>query len=223
MALKINRRVQRIIKIIGWVLVIAVAICMVKILAWERNYYNTKSAETRSKSDVVITQLAEAVSPSEEQPNLDEYQVEASKPRYLTIERLGIKARIKESTVNSETLAVPQNIYDAMWSAGSGKPGQGGAILMSGLECGETKKGAFANLDSLEKKDSIEVELGNGTKYTYKVAEIRIIDAYNAENELPSIQRRIDDKETLTLITAKQMSDDESDYTSIVIIRAILN
>ncbi len=223
MALKINRNLQRILRIIGWILVVILTIFMAKILIWERSYYNNKSVEPRAKSDVVITQLAEATAPSEEKPNLDEYQVEATKPRYLTIERLDIKARVKESTVNSETLAVPQNIYDAMWAAGSGKPGQGGAILMSGLERGETKKGAFANLDSLEKDDKIIIELGNGAKYTYKVTEIRIIDAYDAENELPSIQRRIDDKETLSLLTAKEMSQDGNDYTSIVIIRAILN
>ena len=94
---------------------------------------------------------------------------------------------------------------------------------MSGLSRGETKAGAFANLDSLEKGDKIEIELGNGSKYTYKVSEIRIVDANDAENELPSIQRRIDDKETLSLVTAIEKSDAETDYTSIVIVRAVLN
>ena len=94
---------------------------------------------------------------------------------------------------------------------------------MSGLSRGETKQGAFANLDSLEKGDKIEIELGNGSKYSYKVSEIRIVDAYDAEHELPSIQRRIDDKETLSLVTAIEKSDAETDYTSIVIVRAVLN
>lgn len=222
MALKINRKLQLIFKIIGWALGIILAICMIKILLWERNYYNTKSAETRARADVVITELAEAVAPSEDEPDLNSYQTEATKPRYLTIERLNLKTRIKESTVDSETLAVPQNIYDTMWAAGSGKPGQDGAILMTGLAHGENKAGAFANLDSLEQGDEIIIETGDSTKYTYVVAEIRIIDAYDAETELPSIQQRIDDKETLSLLTAKEINDDQSDYTSIVIVRATL-
>ncbi len=222
MALKINRKLQITFKVIGWVLGIILAICMIKILLWERNYYNTKSAETRARSDVVITQLAEAIAPSEDEPDLDSYQVEATKPRYLIIDRLDLKTRIKESTVNSETLAVPQNIYDAMWAAGSSKPGQNGVILMTGLARGEHKIGAFANLDSLEVGDEISIETGGGAKYTYVVAEIRIIDAYDAETELPSIQQRIDDKESLSLLTAKEINDDQSDYTSIVIVRATL-
>ena len=223
MALKINRKLQNILRIIGWAVLAVLIVCMAKIFIWERNYYNTKSGEPRSRADVVITQLAEASNPSEDVPDLSAHQVEATKPRYLSIERLDIKSRVKESTVNSEVLAVPQNIYDVMWSAGSSKPSQGGVILMSGLSRGETKQGAFANLDSLEKGDKIEIELGNGSKYTYKVSEIRIVDAYDAEHELPSIQRRIDDKETLSLVTAIEKSDAETDYTSIVIVRAVLN
>lgn len=220
MALKINRNLQRIIRIIGWVLVIALVACMVKILIWEHNYYNTKSAERRATADVVITQLADAGFPSEEIPDLASHQVEASKPRYLRIPRLEVVARVKESTVNSETLAVPQNIYDAMWSAGSSKPGQNGVVLISGLTRGQNKAGAFANLDSLENGDKIEIELGNGEKVSYSVVEIRIVDADKAEHELPSIQRRIDDKETLSLVTALKQDDDTDEYSSIVIVRA---
>ena len=220
MALKINRNLQRIIKIIGWVLLIGLIVCMIKILVWERNYYDTKSIEPRSKADVTITQLGEASSPSEEIPDLSKHQVEATKPRYLVIERLSVKARIKESTINSEVLAVPQNIYDIMWSAGSGKPNQDGVVLMAGLTHGETKDGVLVGIDSLEKGDKIIVELGNGEKITYKVAETRIVDYYDAENELPSIQRKINDKETLSLVASKDSPEDDSSYQSIVIVRA---
>ncbi len=223
MALKINRKLQNVLRIIGWVVLAVLIVCMIKTFVWEHNYYNTKSGETRARADLVITKLAEAENPSEDEPDLASYQVEATKPRYLSIERLGIKTRVKESTVNSEVLAVPQNIHDVMWAAGSSRPSQGGVILMSGLSRGETKDGAFANLDSLEKEDKIEIELGNGDKYNYTVSEIRIVDASDAENELPSIQRRIDDKETLSLVTAIKKNNLDNDYSSIVIVRAVLN
>jgi len=223
MALKINRNLQRILKIIGWVLLIALIACMIKILIWERNYYGTKSSETRAKADVVITGLATSTNPSEA-PLSDEqianYQVEATKPRYLDIERLGVHARIKASVVNSEILPVPENIHDVMWYAGSTKPGEGGVVLISGISNGPTTAGAFANLDSLEKGDKITIEVGSGDKYTYSTREIQIVDYSDAETKLPSIQRRLDDKETLSLITAKKVDNATDSYNSIVIIRA---
>lgn len=223
MALKINRNLQKIIRIVGWVLLIALIIGMVKTYAWERNYYNTKSAETRAKADVVITEIQAMDYPSEEAisaEDLDQYQVEASEPRYLYIDRLEVKARIKKSTVNSNILPVPQNLHDSMWYAGSSKPGQNGVVLISGLTKGCTEKGLFANLDSLEKDNKIVVELGNGEKYTYSVKEINIIDGSEAVAKLPNIQRRIDDKETLSLVTATKNNDLDDAYSSIVMIRA---
>ena len=223
MALKINRNLQKILKVIGWVLLIIVIVCMIKILIWERNYYSTKSSEQRAKADVVITGLSPTINPSEEdisEEDVAKHQVEASKPRYLNIGRLNLHIRVKESVVNSEILPIPSNIHDAMWYAGSGKPGENSTILISGISSGDTKKGAFANLDSLEKGDKISVELGSGDIFYYIIQEILIIDLQEAENKLPSIQRRIDDKETLSLVTAIKTSENNETYTSIVIVRA---
>ena len=223
MALKINRNLQKILKIIGWVLLIGLVACMIKILAWERHYYGTKSSETRAKADVVITGLSATDNPDETDisaSDIEQYQVAANKPRYLNIERLDIHIRVKESVINSEILPVPANIHDAMWYAGSGRPGENSTILISGLSSGATKKGAFANLDSLENGDKITIEIGQGDIFEYEIKEILIIDAEEAESKLPSIQRRIDDKETLSLITAAKKHSDTEVYDSIVIVRA---
>ena len=222
MALKINRNLSRVLKIIGWVLLIVLIGCMLRILIWERNYYGTKSSETRAKSDVVITGLSPAENPSEDpisEEDIKTHQVEFSKPRYLDIKRLGLHLRVKESVVNSQVMPVPANINDAMWYAGSSRPGQGGVILISGISQGNIKPGAFANLDSLEKGDEIMLEAGDGDQYTYEIQEILIIDAEEAEAKLPSIQRRIDDKETVSLITAVKKDNDGETYNSIVIVR----
>ncbi len=223
MALKINRNLQRILKIAGWALLIGLIICMVKTLIWEHNYYGTKSAEPRAKADTVVTGLSPSANPSEipfTDQQMAEYQVESTKPRYLDIERLDLHARVKSSIVNSAVLPVPENIYDVMWYAGSGKPGENSTVLISGIIEGPTKPGAFANLDSLEKGDKISIELGNGNKINYTVVETMIIDSNEAENKLPSIQRRIDDKETLSLITAKKATDGNDSYNSIYVVRA---
>ena len=224
MALKINRNLQRIIKIIGWVLLIVLIACMIRILVWERNYYGTKSSETRAKADVVITGLdaiGDADTKAPTSAEIEAYQVEATKPRHLNIERLGVHARIKESIINSELLSTPANIHDVMWYAGSGRPGENSTVLLSGISRFRKVNGAFANLDSLEKGDKIVIETGIGDEYTYEVYEILIIDEEEADAKLPSIQRRIDDKETLSLVTAVAKVADSGEYNSIAIVRAI--
>ena len=173
---------------------------------------------------MVVTKIETVLSPSEFEPTekeVAEYQTGANTPRYLDIPRLEVHARVRESAVDMNTLPMPNTIYDAAWFSGSGMPGFGGDILISGLSRGKTKPGIFANLDSLENGDEITIERGDGEKYTYQVADLQIIDAEDAENKLSGAQRRIDDKETLSLITVRA-SEDNSEYESIVMLRATL-
>ena len=224
MALKINRTVSRIGQILGWALVAIIAVLLIKTYVWEKNYYATKTNETRAKADVVITEIETILSPSEFEPSEDEikeYQVEANNPRYLDIPRLDIHARVRHSAVDNNKLPLPNDVYDVAWFAGSSAPGQGGNVLISGLYKGHTKDGVFKNLDSLEKGDEIIIERGDGEKFTYEVRELQIIDAKDAANELPGVQRRIDDKETLSLVTARTYAEG-GEYESIVMLRATI-
>ena len=50
MALKINRKLQNILRVIGWAVLAVLIVCMAKIFIWERNYYNTKTGEPRSRA-----------------------------------------------------------------------------------------------------------------------------------------------------------------------------
>lgn len=224
MALKINRTVSRIGQILGWALVAIIAVLLIKTYVWEKNYYATKTNETRAKADVVITEIETILSPSEFEPSEDEikeYQVEANNPRYLDIPRLDIHARVRHSAVDNNKLPLPNDVYDVAWFAGSSAPGQGGNVLISGLYKGRTKDGVFKNLDSLEKGDEIIIERGDGEKFTYEVRELQIVDAKDAANELPGVQRRIDDKETLSLVTARTYAEG-GEYESIVMLRATI-
>ena len=224
MALKINRTVSRIGQILGWALVVIIAVLLIKTYVWEKNYYATKTNETRAKADVVITEIETILSPSEFEPSEDEikeYQVEANNPRYLDIPRPDIHARVRHSAVDNNKLPLPNDVYDVAWFAGSSAPGQGGNVLISGLYKGRTKDGVFKNLDSLEKGDEITIERGDGEKFTYEVRELQIVDAKDAANELPGVQRRIDDKETLSLVTARTYAEG-GEYESIVMLRATI-
>ena len=224
MALKIDRRLSNIGKILGWVLVAIIAVGLIKVFIWERGYYHEKSNEQRAKADVVVTRIETVLSPSEFEPTEKEvadYQTSPNIPRYLDIPRLDVHARVRESAVDLNTLPMPNIIYDAAWFSGSGMPGFGGDVLISGLSRGKTKAGIFANLDSLEKGDEIIIERGDGEKFTYEVADLQIIDADEAEYKLSGVQRRIDDKETLSLVTV-HASEDNSAYESIVMLRATL-
>ena len=223
MGLKIDRRAAKITKGLGIAVLIAVFLCLLKILIWEHSYYRNKSAETRSIQQSVITELADAVNPSETEVAAQQYaayQVHTTSPRYLEIPRLELKARVKDSEVNENTMPVPDNIFDVAWYSGSSNPGQDGTILMSGISEGATKPGAFSNLDSLEKGDEITITRGDDEKFTYSVQEITIVDKNEAKNKLPLAQKRIDDKETLSLISARRANENDSNFNSIIIIKA---
>ena len=223
MGLKIDRRARNITRGIGIAVLVILAICLLKILIWEHNYYRNKSAEERNPEQVVITALAEASNPSENEPTAeeyDDYQVSRTAPRYLEIPRLKVKARVKDSNVNEHVLPVPDNIYDVSWYSGSGRPGENGNILISGIPSGQTKQGVFYNLDSLEKGDEIVLERGDGERYSYGINKITMIDKKDAANQLPSAQKRLNDKETLVLFSARRSGENENEYNSIIIIYA---
>ena len=223
MGLKIDRKAQKITKAIGLVVLAIILICLIKITFWEREYYQSKSSETRNPEQSVITRVEDPVAPSEIAPSdvdIKKHQTAATAPRYLEIERLELKSRIVESNVNEHILPLPSNIYDIAWYSGSSRPGYGGNIFMAGISTGLSGNGALKNLDSLEKGDIIKIERGDGTKLSYEVQIVKIVDHDAAEKELPEAQKRIDDKETLALITSRRVTTNNEESRTIVIVRA---
>ena len=226
MALKINRTTRRVIKGIGIALLIILVAIMLKILVWENNYYKTKTGEERAMADVPITQIISALNPSETEPTAEDiakYQVEKNTPRYLDIERLNIHARVIKTEVDTNgILATPDNIYDVNWHSGSSAPGEGGYIIISGIHSGKTKTGTFANLDSMEKGDEISIENGDGTKFKYEVKEINVIsDQEDSDENLLKMQTKLNDEETLSLITVKTRQNSR-EFESLVMLRATI-
>lgn len=111
---------------------------------------------------------------SDEQPAsnyLETYHVAPERPRILTIESLGVKARVFE--VGTDGRGQPQlakNSYDAGWYNVGTLPGAPGAVVLSGACTGTVGKGIFNKLHELTKGASIVIEDGDGMLYSYSVS-----------------------------------------------------
>lgn len=223
MALKINRSLQKAMRATGWVLLIALVACMIKVLIWERNYYATKSNETRAESMPVLTSVEKptAVDDTEvSEEDIEDHKTLGNTPKIIEIERLKLRARVESSSASDTvTLPLPLNIHDTEWFSASSKLGEGGVTIISGLHSAASKPGAFKNLDSLEKGDTIKLIDGDDKEYLYEVAEFKIVNVADIGKELPIMQQKYEDKETVSLIMAKKSSSGE-EYQSIVMLRA---
>lgn len=221
MALKINRTVTRITRIVGWGLIILILAAFTKVYIWEKTYYKRESATPRSDSVAVITKIPKLLNISSDEISSEEYekhQVEAQNPRYLKIDRLHVDAMVTKGNVSNDgQLQYPSNINIASWYSGSSKPGNDGTILISGIREYKSADGIFKNLDSLESGDTISIITGDNSTFEYTVNSVTISANSEAESVLPNAQQRLDGKETLSLIGI----NDEGD--SFVIIRATLS
>ena len=107
-------------------------------------------------------------------PNLTSYVVAPNMPRYLIIPKIYVKARIMPVGITSTgNLGVPNNVYDAAWYKESSLPGQAGAMVIDGHLDGYNVAGVFWNLHKLGVGDTVEVQLGSGKTFTYKVVKTK--------------------------------------------------
>ncbi len=108
--------------------------------------------------------------------HLGNYTVAPGLPRYLSIDKLGINARVLPMSVtNSGAIQAPRNIFDAGWYSGSVKPGEIGAMFIDGHASGPTHEGLFAYLDTLAQGDQLQIEKGDGTQLIYQVVHIETV------------------------------------------------
>ena len=99
------------------------------------------------------------------------YVVSPNMPRLITIDKIGLKARVLQMGVNPDgSMQAPINIYDAGWYTGSAKPGTVGAAVIDAHASGPTRQGLFAYLNTLTQGDTIQIEMGDGVLYSYRVA-----------------------------------------------------
>ena len=226
MSLKLGVNWKRIIR---WV-VIAILVGLVlgfflRVLIWEDNYYREMEGSERD-----VAQEVEKDEPLDETKPTDdevsEYTVAPDRPRYLTVEKLGVfNARILPVGVNdSGELGTPNNIFDVGWYESSGKPGMGGTLVIDGHNGGPSVYGVFKELPTLVAGDIIKVERGDGAVFNYSVVENVEISLDEADTYMATAMRSPESgKESVTLISCTgEWSSSRNTYLSRQFTRAVL-
>lgn len=127
--------------------------------------------------------------------SLDSYKVGSEFPRILTIESLGVTARVLPMKLTAQnSIEAPFDINDAGWYEKSAKPNEDGVAFIDGHASGATRMGVFAYLDTMKAGNTIAIELGSGQTIRYEVRTVeitplkevdmaRVLTANNAEEK----------------------------------------
>lgn len=162
--------------IILTVLALLLAGFFIRVAVWEHNYLERMEGSERATAPMVSIDEGEEV--EDEIPTtteVAEYTVAADKPRYFSIPSLSLRnARVVEIGLKSNgELATPYNIYDVGWYNASALPGSDKVVVMDG-HSGTNGLGVFGKLPHIEIGAEIQIEMGDGRLFTYRVAETAV-------------------------------------------------
>jgi LPXTG-site transpeptidase (sortase) family protein len=137
---------------------------------------NAAATETPVAEDTSAQQLAQASQQVSGPSTNGGYSIAADQPKQLKIPKLGINAAVVSLGLTSGgAVDTPKNIWNAGWYNGSAKPGTDGAVFIDGHS--SASRGAlFGNLDKLVVGDQIQLERGDGSLITYRVAYTATVD-----------------------------------------------
>ena len=201
-------------------------IFFIRVVSFEASYYSEKEGSERAVVEEVEVEEEELIEVAPTEEEVHEYTVALDRPRYLTISKLGInKARVLAMGVNTKgELATPNNIFDVGWYEGSGKPGQGGTMMIDGHNGGPHVKGVFKSLPDLVVGDIIEIERGDGRIFKYKVVENKEVLLTEADAYMTVAAKSPEaGKESVTLISCTgEWSQTQGTYLSRQFARAVL-
>lgn len=160
------------LNIIGAILIIVLGIFFGRVAIWEHNYIRAKEGSERATATVYEGENVE-----EERPDSSElatYTVAPDKPRYLAIPSLGIpNSRVLEVGKKSDgSLDTPTNIHDVGWYIDSALPGSTSGTAIIDAHGGALGDGIFKSLPTIQPGAAIEVEMGDGRRFTYHVIDI---------------------------------------------------
>ena len=221
-----NKGWRSILKWAIWsVLLILLLIYFIRVISFENYYYNEKEGSERAVSTIIQDEEdLDENKPSDDE--VKEYIVAPDRPRYLSIEKLGVnKSRILPMGVNaSGELDTPRNIFDVGWYEGSGKPGQGGTLMIDGHNGGPHVHGVFKELPKLVKGDIIKVERGDGEIFEYEVVENIAVPLDESNVYMATAAKSpVEGVESVTLITCTgEWSQKQGTYLSRQFTRAII-
>ena len=217
------------LKWFGWgLLFLLLLIFVIRVVVFENNYYSEKEGSERAVTDIRLEEgnTAQLVEEEPTEEEVREYYVDPDKPRYLTIESLGIyNSRVLQMGVNYlGEVDTPYNIFDVGWYEGSSTPGAGGTMLIDGHNGGPHVYGVFKNLPDLAKGDIIKIERGDGVVFNYSVYENTTVDLAEADAYMKTaLKSPVEGKESLTLISCTgEWSQQQLTFLSRQFVRAIL-
>lgn len=229
MSLEISFSWRRLVKWLIWAIVgVLFLVFLIRVISFENYYYNEKEGSERDVAESVaaISTEEELIEEEPSETEIREYIVAADRPRYLTIGKLGIyNARILSMGVNSKgELDTPRNIFDVGWYEKSGKPGQGGTLVIDGHNGGPHVHGVFKDLPNLAEGDVIQIERGDGVVYRYKVVENKSVPLGEADAYMATAFKSPESgTESVTLISCTgEWSQQRGTYLSRQFTRAIL-
>ena len=224
------------LKIKGWrkiakwtfwsIIALLFLIFLVRVITFEKNYYNEKEGSEREVAKVTESSAEDLIEEKPSENEIVEYKVAPDRPRYLTIEKLGIKnARVLPMGVNvSGELDTPRNIFDVGWYEGSGKPGEGGTLVIDGHNGGPHVHGVFKNLPDLKDGDIIKIERGDGLVFKYEVVENVAVPLDKSDQYMSTAVTTPEaGRESITLISCTgEWSQQQGTYLSRQFTRAVL-
>ena len=218
---------RKIIKYSIWsILVILFLVFLIRIITFENAYYSEKEGSERVVTEITDTSDEELIEEEPTATEIREYVVAPDRPRYLSIEKIGVnKARILPMGINSKgELDTPINIFDVGWYESSGMPGQGGTMVIDGHNGGPHVIGVFKYTPTLVMGDIITVERGDGLIFRYKVVENNTIPLSEADAYMRTAATTPEKgKESVTLISCTgEWSQQQNTYLSRQFTRAIL-
>lgn len=234
MKLPLLRRIHlKFTHILGIILVIVLGIFFGRVAIWEHDYLERMEGSDRDTvaSDGTSGVIFGGNDVDETEPSdtdIANYVVPPHMPRYFSIPSLGIRnARIAEVGLRSDgAVDVPRNAYMIGWYNGSVLPGQKGTSLLD-AHGGDLGRGIFKNLPKIQTGATIEIEMGDGTLYTYVVADtatLPLLGANNADSYMPTaLQTPQAGTPSLTLITCTgEWSQVRQTYLDRFFVRALL-
>ncbi|MBR0431811.1 class F sortase [Candidatus Saccharibacteria bacterium] len=196
----------------------------IRVTVWEKDYYASKEGTERAEGQIVIEEEVDETEITQQQIN--SYTVAPDRPRYISLPSINItNARVIPVSLRANgELATPASIFDVGWYTSSGKPGQGGTMLMDGHNGGPSKYGVFKYLPGMAIGDIIKITRGDGAVFNYEIVENNTYTIAEAnKNMYKMMQSPVDGKESLSLITCTgEWSQVHRTYMSRQFVRAVL-
>ncbi|MCL2085618.1 class F sortase [Candidatus Saccharibacteria bacterium] len=187
--------VMRIIGIAaGSLVIIAIATIMVNEARMKKEHEGrVPPLSIPSEDGAGIALPANVTTGDEEAPSWEQvtsYRVAPNKPRFIRVSDLGVFARVIEVGIRNGAVDAPNNIFDVGWFIHSALPGGEGAALMVGHGGGGNYPDVvFDRLGHLNLGSRIEIEMGDGRKFTYVVAEKNIMSIDEANDYMGEMMK----------------------------------